>query len=307
MDKNGIIEIEKEYDKMIYGYARVSTKEQNLDRQIIVLREAVPDERNIITDKQSGKTFDRKGYNSLVGTETTAPMLREGDTLIIVSLDRLGRDYAEIQKQWQHITQTLKVNIRVLDMPVLNTAADSKLETKLISDIVLQLLAFVAEKERKSTLERQRQGIEAMPYGEELTRDGKPKKVSKKTNKAVGRPQLAFPDKWEQCYHDWKDGKVTAKTCMEQLKLKRSTFYKLANIYKEHKAKAMQVISSNHPEFGGSLSDKECCKLADIDIATLHKYIAEQKEVYVKLKAANSPEAIAELTAWYTAMMNGET
>lgn len=218
---------------MIYGYARVSTKEQNLDRQIISLREIVPDERNIITDKQSGKTFDRKGYNSLVGTDTTSPMLREGDTLVIVSLDRLGRDYAEIQRQWRHITQTLKVNIRVLDMPVLNTSSDDRLETKLISDIVLQLLSFVAEKERKSTLERQRQGIEAMPYGEELTRDGKPKKVSKKTKKPVGRPQLAFPEEWEQNYLDWKDGKITAKRCMEKLGLKRSTFYKLAKIYSE--------------------------------------------------------------------------
>lgn len=218
---------------MIYGYARVSTKEQNLDRQLMALREVVPDERNIITDKQSGKTFDRKGYNSLVGTDTTAPMLRKGDTLVILSLDRLGRDYVEIQWQWQHITQTLQANIRVLDMPVLNTDTDDKLERKLISDIVLQLLAFVAEKERKSMLERQRQGIDAMPYGEELTRDGRRKKVSTKTKKTVGRPQLAFPDGWEQCYRDWKDGKLTAKAAMEQLDLKRSTFYKLAKIYTE--------------------------------------------------------------------------
>lgn len=218
---------------MIYGYARVSTKEQDLDRQIIALREIIPDERNIITDKQSGATFDRSGYNLLVGTDTTAPMLREGDTLVILSLDRLGRDYVEIQRQWQHITQTLKANIRVLDMPVLNTTEDGRLESKLITDIVLQLLSFVAEKERKTTLERQRQGIEAMPYGNELTRDGRRKKVSKKTKKPVGRPQLAFPDGWKQCYCDWKDGKLTAKACMEQLNLKRSTFYKLAKIYAE--------------------------------------------------------------------------
>ncbi len=217
----------------IYGYARVSTKEQNLDRQLAALREVVPDERNIITDKQSGKTFDRKGYNNLVGTDATNSMLREGDTLVILSLDRLGRDYAEIQKQWKYITQTLGVKIKVLDMPVLDTDTDGKLESKLISDIVLQLLAFVAEKERKSTLDRQRQGIDAMPYGEELTRDGRPKKVSRKTKKTVGRPQIAFPDGWEQCYADWKGGKLTAKAAMEQLELKRSTFYKLAKIYSE--------------------------------------------------------------------------
>lgn len=218
---------------MIYGYARVSTKEQNLARQLEALREVVPDERNIITDKQSGKTFDRKGYNLLVGTDTTTPMLREGDTLVILSLDRLGRDYTEIQRQWQHVTQTLKANIKVLDMPILDTDNKDDLNRRLISDIVLQLLAFVADKERQTTLERQRQGIDAMPYGEELTRDGRRKKVSTKTKKTVGRPQLAFPDGWEQCYRDWKDGKVTAVSCMQQLGLKRSTFYKLAKIYAE--------------------------------------------------------------------------
>lgn len=218
---------------MIYGYARVSTKEQSLDRQIIALREIVPDERNIITDKQSGKTFDRKGYNSLVGTDTTSPMLREGDTLVILSLDRLGRDYAEIQRQWQHITQTLKANIKVIDMPILDTDNKNDLERRLISDIVLQLLAFVADKERQTTLERQRQGIASMPYGSELTRDGKLKKVSVKTKRPVGRPQLAFPEDWEQNYLDWKGGKITAKCCMDKLGLKRSTFYKLAKIYSE--------------------------------------------------------------------------
>lgn len=229
-------------ESKIYGYARVSTKEQNLDRQLVALREVVPDERCIITDKQSGKTFDRKGYNSLIGTATTDPLLRKGDTLVILSLDRLGRDYAEIQRQWQYITQELKVNIKVLDMPVLDTSKDGKLESKLITDIVLQLLAFVAEKERKSTLDRQRQGIDAMPYGEELTRDGKRKKVSKKTKKPVGRPQLAFPDGWEQCYRDWKDGKITAKACMEQLDLKRSTFYKLAKIYAEKESNSYVLL-----------------------------------------------------------------
>lgn len=218
---------------MTYGYARVSTKEQNLDRQLEALRKVVLDERNIITDKQSGATFDRKGYNTLVGTEVTAPLLREGDILVIMSLDRLGRDYAEIQRQWQHITQILKADIKVLDMPILDTDSKNDLERKLISDIVLQLLAFVADKERQTTLERQRQGIEAMPYGDELTRDGQRKKVSTKTNNPVGRPQIAFPENWEILYDKWKSGKITAKCCMQQLELKRSTFYKLAKIYAE--------------------------------------------------------------------------
>lgn len=218
---------------MIYGYARVSTKEQNLDRQLEALRKVVLDERNIIVDKQSGVTFDRKGYNTLVGTDLTAPMLREGDTLVIVSLDRLGRDYKEIQRHWQHITQILKADIKVLDMPILDTDSKNDLERKLISDIVLQLLAFVADKERQTTLERQRQGINAMPYGDELTRNGQRKKVSSRTNKPIGRPQIAFPEKWEIFYDKWKNSEITAKCCMQHLGLKRSTFYKLAKIYDE--------------------------------------------------------------------------
>ena len=98
---------------MEYGYARVSSKEQNLDRQIKELKAAGVEERNILTDKQSGKDFDRKSYNLLVGTENTAPLLREGDLLTVYSIDRLGRNYDEIMKQWKYITQELKADIRI--------------------------------------------------------------------------------------------------------------------------------------------------------------------------------------------------
>ena len=106
---------------MIYGYARVSSKEQNLERQIKELKGAGVEERNILMDKQSGKDFNRKSYNLLVGTDTTAPLLREGDVLTVYSIDRLGRNYTEIMKQWQYITQEIKADIRVLDMPLLDT------------------------------------------------------------------------------------------------------------------------------------------------------------------------------------------
>ena len=133
----------------IFGYARVSSQTQNLDRQIDQLKELVPEERNIIVDKQSGKNFDRKGYNTLVGSEHNAPLLREGDLLIITSLDRLGRNYTEIHEQWRKITKEIKADIQIVDMPLLNTASSSDdLDHKFIADLVLQILSYVSEKER---------------------------------------------------------------------------------------------------------------------------------------------------------------
>lgn len=218
---------------MVYGYARVSTKEQNLERQIEQLREYVTDERNIITDKQSGKDFNRMGYNSLVGTPVTTPILREGDLLVICSLDRLGRNYTEIREQWEHITRTLKADIKVLDMPLLDTAESegSSLDKRFVSDLVLQILSYVAEKERESLLKRQRQGIDVMPIV-----NGK--RVSLKKGKgATGRPNAVYPDNWEPVYTDWKSGKITAVKAMELLGLKRTTFYKLAKNYQKGEEK----------------------------------------------------------------------
>lgn len=146
----------------IFGYARVSIQSQNLDRQLDQLRELVPEERNIIIDKQSGKNFDRMGYNMLVGSEHNAPLLREGDLLIITSLDRLGRNYTEIHEQWQKITKEIKADIQILDMPLLNTASGTDdLDHIFIADLVLQLLSYTSEKERIAIRFRQRQGIES--------------------------------------------------------------------------------------------------------------------------------------------------
>ncbi len=201
---------------MIYGYARVSTIDQNLDRQLAMLREVISDDRYIITDKASGKDFNRKGYNSLVGTPETAPLLHEGDLLVIVSLDRLGRNYAEIREQWQLITCTLKADIRVLDMPLLDTSkADGTLDGRFIADLVLQILSYTAEKERENIKKRQRQGIE----------------TAKAQGKHLGRPQAEYPEKWESVYNEWRAGKVTATKAMELLDMKRTTFYKLVKQY----------------------------------------------------------------------------
>ena len=196
----------------IYGYARVSTIEQNLDRQLKQLHESGIDDRHIIMDKASGKDFNRKGYNSLVGTENTAPILREGDLLVICSLDRLGRNYTEVKDQWEYITKTLKADIRVLDMPLLDTSkSGGDLDTRFIADLVLQILSYTAEKERINIKARQKQGIE----------------VALQKGVKFGRPAIDFPDNWESVYKQWKAGEITAKVAMELLNLKRNTFYRL--------------------------------------------------------------------------------
>lgn len=203
---------------MKYGYARVSSTDQNLERQLHMLREYISDDRYIITDKASGKDFNRKGYNSLVGTAETAPMLHSGDLLIITSLDRLGRNYKEIRDQWQHITYDLDVDIKVLDMPLLDTSqGNDSLDRRFIVDLVLQILSYTAEKERENIRKRQRQGIEA----------------AKASGKYLGRPKANFPENWENIYNEWKSGSISAVKAMQLLGMKKTTFYKLVKIYEE--------------------------------------------------------------------------
>lgn len=213
---------------MVYGYARVSTTEQNLDRQLKQLKEQGIDEKNIITDKVSGKNFNRTGYNLLVGTENTAPLLRKGDLLVIVSLDRLGRNYNDISKEWEKITCTLQADIKVLDMPLLDTSVtNNSLDGRFIADLVLQILSYTAEKERQNIRKRQRQGIDAM------TTDEQGKRISSKTGRPVGRPTATYPANWKEVYKLWKKGAITSVVAMEQLGLKRTTFYKLVKQYEQ--------------------------------------------------------------------------
>ena len=210
---------------MMYGYARVSTTEQNTDSQrkeVIAFANA-----DGLTFFHGSVTFNfnRKGYNALVGTETTAPLLHENDLLIICSLDRLGRNYTEIKKQWEYITNTLKANIKVLDMPLLDTStAANNLDGRFIADLVLQILSYTAEKERENTEKRRLQGTNAMPIV-----NGK--KVSLKTGRPTGRPNATYPENWEPIYNNWKSGAITATAAIEHLGMKRTTFYKLVKQY----------------------------------------------------------------------------
>lgn len=133
-----------------YGYIHVSEKNQNLQRQRNAMEQEGIPSKYIFEDKANRKDFNRKAYNALVGTEQTVPLLREGDLLVIYSIDRLGRDYNEIRQQWKHITKTLRADIRVLDMPLLDTRStdSSDLERTFIADLVLQILSYCAQKGR---------------------------------------------------------------------------------------------------------------------------------------------------------------
>lgn len=208
-----------------WGYARISTKDQNELRQLEQLKEFGIAERNIRIDKISGSTFSRREYNALVGTPETAPLMRQGDLLVIISLDRLGRNYKEIREQWNFIINVLGVDIVVLDMPMLDTRQSTdNLDKRFIADLVLQILSYVAEKELQNIRSRQQQGIAVMPVV-----NGK--KVSAKTGRPTGRPCAEYPADWKMYYEKWRVGEITAKKCMDSMNLKRSTFYKLVNKY----------------------------------------------------------------------------
>ena len=205
----------------IYGYVRVSTKEQKEERQLEVMKQLQILEKNIFIEKISGKDFNRPIYQKMV------KKLKKNDLLYIKSIDRLGRNYTEIREQWNYIINDIGADIVVLDMPLLDTRkSDDNLDKKFIADLVLQILSYVAQKELENTRRRQKQGMDVMPVI-----NGK--KTSLKTGKPVGRPNAQFPENWKECYEKWRCGEVTAVKCMDRLNLKRSTFYKLVKIYEK--------------------------------------------------------------------------
>lgn len=205
----------------VFGYGRVSSQDQNEERQIDALLKAGVDERDIFIDKKSGKDFDREQYKAMVSR------LREGDLVIILSLDRLGRNYTEIQKEWQYITQEIKADIKILDMPLLDTSTSTdNLDRRFIADLVLQILSYTAEKERENIRKRQREGIALM---KEV--DGQ--KISLRTGRPTGRPRAVKPDNWNEVYTRWVNKEITAVKAMEILGLKPNTFYKFVNEEKE--------------------------------------------------------------------------
>lgn len=186
----------------IYGYARVSSKDQNEERQLIAMRDfGVPD-NHIYVDKKSGKDFNRPAYKRLIRK------LKPDDTLVIKSIDRLGRDYVEILEQWKIISEHKKSAIVVLDMPLLDTRNDRDLIGKLISDIVLQLLSYVAQTEREFIHQRQAEGIAA----------------AQARGVKFGRPPLPRPDTLDYYREQWQQGKISARKAAKHLNVTHSTF-----------------------------------------------------------------------------------
>lgn len=197
----------------VYGYVRVSSKDQNEDRQMIALREVGVSEKNIFVDKQSGKDFNRPKYKRLL------KQLKTDDLLYIKSIDRLGRNYEEIQNQWRIITKDKKVDIVVLDMPLLDTRRGKDLVGTFLSDIVLQVLSFVAENERSNIRQRQAEGIAA----------------AKARGVRFGRPPATLPENFHQVYQLWKSGKITGLEAARMCDMPMSTFRYRAEIYENAK------------------------------------------------------------------------
>ncbi len=187
-----------------YAYARVSARDQNLQRQIAAFTEYGIPKNNVFSDKKSGKDFDRSGYKRLI------KKLRRGDLLVIKSIDRLGRNYDTIIEEWTHITNSIGADILVLDMPLLDTRAKSdSLVGKFISDIVLQVLSFVAENERENIKARQADGI----------------RLAIANGVKFGRPARQYSDEFISVAKDYMSKRISSKTAMEKLKLRKDNFY----------------------------------------------------------------------------------
>jgi len=196
-------------EKKVYGYIRVSTREQNEDRQLIALREIGVLEKNIYLDKQSGKDFNRPQYKKLLRK------LKKDDLLYIKSIDRLGRNYEEILEQWRLLTKEKGVDIVVLDMPLLDTRRGKDLMGTFLSDIVLQVLSFVAENERTNIRQRQTEGIAA----------------AKAKGVKFGRPPKPLPDNFHNTYQRWKQGEITATAAAKECGMPLASFRYRAEIY----------------------------------------------------------------------------
>ncbi len=192
----------------IYGYVRVSSVDQNEERQLVEMKKAGVEK--IFTDKQSGKDFKRPQYAKMVNE------LKEGDVLYILSIDRLGRNYEEIQNEWRKITKEIGADICVIDMPLLNTQNGKDLMGTFIADLVLQILSFVAQNERENIRKRQAQGIAA----------------AKAKGVKFGRPETETPDEFAAILKKWQKNKITLDEACEASKMSRATFYRKVREFK---------------------------------------------------------------------------
>ena len=202
-----------EFMANVYAYIRVSSREQNEDRQMIALKELVISEKNIFVDRQSGKDFERPSYKRMVRR------MKRDDLLYIKSIDRLGRNYEEILEQWRILTKEKGIDIVVLDMPLLDTRRGKDLMGTFLSDIVLQVLSFVAENERTNIRQRQAEGIAA----------------AKARGVRFGRPPKPLPENYHSAYQRWKSGTITGTAAAKECGMPLSTFRYQAEIYENAK------------------------------------------------------------------------
>ena len=194
----------------IYGYVRVSSMDQNEDRQLMAMSELNIPKKNIYIDKQSGKDFERPQYKRLV------KRLKSGDLLYILSIDRLGRNYEDIQKQWRILTKDIGIDICVIDMPLLDTRSGKDLMGTFIADLVLQILSFVAQSERENIKKRQAQGIAA----------------AKAKGVKFGRPEKSIPDDFPRLIREWEKNKLSFPELLKLCNMSEATFYRRLREYR---------------------------------------------------------------------------
>ena len=205
------------------GYARVSSREQNLDRQLIALNKYVQEDM-IVTDKASGKDFNRPGYQSL---KIGIGKLVKGDTLYVKSLDRFSRNKEEAKKELQYFSE-MGVRVKIIDIPstMVDIAEGQEWILYMINNILIEVLTSIAENERITIRSRQAEGLAAMPVDKTTG-----KKVSKKTGRCIGRPSIQFPENFAEYYIKWRQNEITAVETMKTLGLKPNSFYKLVHLY----------------------------------------------------------------------------
>ena len=196
-----------------YYYSRVSSNEQNPDRQIDAFKALGATDRDIITDKESGKDLDRPGYQALKNV-----ILRRGDTLVIKSLDRLSRNKRDIKTELQYFKEQ-GIRLKVMDLPttMIDLPQEQEWVFEMVNNILIEVLGTIAEQERATIKTRQAEGIAA----------------AKTKGKKLGRPAISYPDNWDETIASWKAGEITAKAAMEQTGMKRTSFYKLARMTEE--------------------------------------------------------------------------
>ena len=194
----------------VYGYVRISATDQNEDRQMEALRKKGVGENHIYVDKQSGRDFNRPGYLELLGC------LKEGDLLYVLSIDRLGRNYKEVQEQWRTLTKEMGVDICVIEMPLLDTRNGKDLMGTFIADLVLQILSFVAESERDNIRKRQEQGIA----------------VAKAKGVRFGRPRVQVPREFPEIVDEWERKEISFREALKRCGMSQATFYRTLKGYR---------------------------------------------------------------------------